>query len=74
MTECIILYSSLPDVLMIIAAKRLVNLSHMQSITYEQKQLVDVMRECTSISIREGQLTLPVEFCGIERHCLTIVY
>ena len=43
------------------SADRLVNLKYMESVSDELEQSVDMLRKC--VRIREGQLTLPGEFC-----------
>jgi len=43
------------------SADRLVNLKYVESVSDELEQSVDMLREC--VRIREGQLTLPSDFC-----------
>jgi len=45
------------------SADRLVNLKYMESVSDELEQSVDMLREC--VRIREGQLTLPGDFCNV---------
>ena len=44
-------------------ADRLVNLKYRESLSDELERSVDMLREC--VRIREGQLTLPGEFCNV---------
>jgi len=44
------------------SAVRLVNLKYMESVSDELERSVDMLRGC--VRIREGQLTLPGEFCN----------
>jgi len=44
------------------SADRLVNLKYMESVSDELERSVDMLREC--VRIREGQVTLPGEFCN----------
>jgi len=45
------------------SADRLDNLKYMESVSDELERSVDMLREC--VRIREGQLTLPGEFCDV---------
>jgi len=45
------------------SADGVVNLKYMDSVSDELERSVDMLREC--VRIREGQLTLPGEFCNV---------
>jgi len=45
------------------SADRLVKLKYMESVSDKLERSVDIMREF--VRIREGQLTLPGEFCNV---------
>ena len=50
-----------PLMVLFVSADKLVNLKYMESVSDELEQSVDMLHEC--VRIREGQLTLPGDFC-----------
>ena len=46
----------------------------MESVSDELEQSFDMLSECVRISLREGQLTLPGDFCDAVNDIICFLY